>query len=69
MGRILIHVAQLIQRGSITLGGGLAIPDHCLTVVLVNSAAIDIVVPECELRLRVPCGGRPAKSVEIIVRR
>ena len=64
-----MHVAQLIQRGRITLVGGLAIPSQSLAVVLRNSAAIEIVVPQCELRLRVPRRGGRAKSVEVIVRR
>jgi hypothetical protein len=55
-----MHITQLVERGSITLGGGLAIPGQSLAVVLGNSAAIDIVVSQCELRLRVPLDGAPA---------
>jgi hypothetical protein len=56
----------LIQRGSITLVRGLAIPDQSLAVILGNADAVDIVVPHSELRLGVTrCGGL-AKSVELI---
>jgi hypothetical protein len=51
---MLMHVAQLIQRGRITLVGGLAIPNQGLAVVLGNSAAIEIAATQCELRLRTP---------------
>src|SRR6267142_575958 len=66
---MLMHVAQLILRRSITLAGGLAIPDQSMDVVLGNAEAAKIVVRQSELRLRVPRGGGLAKRVELIVRR
>jgi len=64
-----MHVAQLIQRGSIILGGGLAIPDQSPGVDLGDAEAAKIVVPQLELRLRVSRSGRLAKRIELLLRR
>src|SRR5260370_19829108 len=48
---------------------GLAIPEQSLAVVLGNADAVEIVVRQGELRLRVACSGGLTKRVELIVRR
>src|SRR5579864_8373347 len=64
---MLIHVAQQILRGSEALVSGLAIPEQSLSVVLGNADAVEIVVRDRELRLRVTgCGGF-ANRVEVAV--
>src|SRR5258706_12023772 len=44
-------------------------PEQSLAVVLGNANAVEIVVPQGELRLRIPRSSGLAKRVELIVRR
>src|SRR6266446_3547688 len=66
---MLIHVAKEILCRSEALVSGLVIPEQSLAVVLGNADAIEIVVRQGELRLRVTGTGLRAKSSKIVVLR
>src|SRR2546425_5440568 len=66
---MLIHVAKQILCRSEALVSGLVIPEQSLAVVLGNADAVEIVVRQGELRLRIPRSGGLANGVELIVGR